>query len=106
MTVMDLKMLEIKVRFTPTDLERITAEAASIGISRSELIRRRALVTDCQQGGAALDTMAYHRLVAGATRHIAGHLPRHLVEQIVIYVITRLTTPHQPQANPGLESAA
>lgn len=102
-------MLEIKVRFTPADLERLTAEAASTGISRAELIRRRALVTNCQQGVAALDTMAYHRLVAGAARHISGHLPRHLVEQIVIYVISRLIgrpDPHQPQANACLESAA
>lgn len=104
-------MPEIKVRFTAADLMRLNAEAAAAGVTRSELIRNRALsVATCEQGVAELDTLAYHRLVAGAVRHIAGHLPRHLVEQIVIYVISKLSTgrpdPDRPRSNACYQSVA
>jgi hypothetical protein len=96
-------MKEVKVSFSPEDLQRLTAEATASGVSRAELIRSRALVTDCQHGVAALDTLAYHRLVTAAVRSCGGALPRHLVEQIVIYVLIQLS---QPKADTSIQSAA
>lgn len=95
-------MLEVKVGFTPADIDRLKKEAAAAGVSRSELIRNRALVTNCQQGVASLSTLQYHRLVSDAVRSCGGNLPRHLVEQIVIYVLVQLT---QPKAGSGVQPA-
>lgn len=80
-------MQEIKLRLHPADLERLTAEAAALGIPRAHLIRDRALALPAVAG---LSTMAYHSLVAGAAAYMRGDLSRHHVETLVAYVIAQL----------------
>jgi hypothetical protein len=79
-------MLEIKVRYTESDLAALTAEAAAAGVPRAQLIRDRSLA----RGVARLTTAEYHALVAGATTFMRGDLRRLQVETLVAYVIARL----------------
>jgi len=78
-------MKEVKVRFTPADLAVLDHHAALAGISRSELIRSRALVANCDAG---LSVAGYHRLVSEALTCVRGDIPRRMVEHIVAFVIT------------------
>lgn len=78
-------MKEIKVRFTPSDLVALDQQAAAAGVSRSELIRSRALVSNCDRPLAVAD---YHRLISDATANVRGDIPRRLVEQLVAFVVT------------------
>lgn len=96
-------MIEIKTRFQPADLALVDREAAMLGITRSELIRRR--VTGCNDGGSGFTPADYHRLVADASRFMRNAIDRRAVETLVAYVIRRLdshlTAPnacHQPPA--------
>lgn len=86
-------MKEIKVRFTPADLAALDQQAAAAGISRSELVRSRALVANCDSG---LTVARYHRLVSDALANVRGDIPRRMVEQIVAYVITWISSTSQP----------
>jgi hypothetical protein len=79
-------MSDVRIKFQPGDLERLTAEAAQLLIPRTELIRRRAL---CK----ALSVAEYHRLVADAAAHLRNDLSRRHVEQLVAFVVTRLAGP-------------
>jgi hypothetical protein len=85
-------MQEIKVRLRPSDLAGLDAEATAAGVSRSELIRRRALAAP---DIARLSTMDYHRLVTDAAAFMHGDLSHQRVELLVAYVINRL---HQATA--------
>ena len=78
-------MKEVKVRFTPADLAVLDHHAALAGVSRSELIRSRALVANCDAG---LSVAGYHRLVSEALTSVRGDIPRRMVEQLVAFVIT------------------
>jgi len=80
-------MQEIKIRLHPADLERLNAEAAAAGTTRTQLIRDRALALPTVAG---LSTMAYHQLVADAAAFMRGDLSRHHVESLVAFVIARL----------------
>jgi hypothetical protein len=90
-------MKEVKVRFTPADLAMLDQHAALAGISRSELIRSRALVANCDAG---LSVAGYHRLVSDALANVRGDIPRRMVEQLVAYVITWISSTSQPNSNP------
>jgi hypothetical protein len=76
-------MPEIKVRFDPDDLERLTNEASKMLIPRSTLIRNRAL-------GRQLAPADYHRLVSDAAAHLRNDLPRRHVEHLVAFVVSRV----------------
>ncbi len=94
---MVLVMREIKVRFEPADLMVLDQQAAVLGVSRSELIRIRALVSNCQH---SLDVAGYHRLVSDALASVRGNIPRRMVEQLVAYVITWISSTSQPSSDP------
>ena len=96
-------MIEIKTRLQPADLAVVDRQAAALGITRAELVRRR--VTGCNDGGSGLMPADYHRLVVDASRFMRGAIDRTQVEILVAYVIRRLdshlTAPiarHQPPA--------
>jgi len=78
-------MKEIKVRFSTDDLLALDQQAEAAGITRSELIRSRALVSNCD---SSLTVASYHRLVSDATANLRGDIPRRMVEQLVAFVIT------------------
>jgi hypothetical protein len=82
-------MIEIKVRFLPADLARLTAEAAALGVPRAHLVRDRALAGDGAEV-ARLTTAEYHALVAGAAAFMRGDLSRLQVETLVAYVVAKL----------------
>ena len=85
-------MKEVKVRFTAADLAALDQQALIAGISRSELIRSRALVSACE---ARLTTADYHRLTSDALARMRGDMPRHLVEHLVAYVVTWIASKSQ-----------
>lgn len=92
---------EVKVRLSAADLQVLDSHAALAGVSRSALIRDRALSASL----ASFSTTDYHRLVSDSCAFMRGDLsPRH-VETLIAYVITRLdqhskqaATSHQPAA--------
>jgi hypothetical protein len=89
-------MKEVKVRFTPEDLAVLDQQADAAGVSRSELIRSRALVSNCDSG---LTVAGYHRLVSDALANVRGDIPRRMVEQLVAYVITWISSTSHPSSN-------
>ena len=91
-------MREVKVRFEEPDLMALDAAAAAAGVSRSELIRSRALVANCQHG---LTVAGYHRLVSDATAYLRGDMPRRMVQQLTAFVITWISSTSQPNSNPS-----
>ena len=91
------QMKEVKVRFEPADLMALDHQAAMAGVSRAELIRSRALVSNCDSG---LTVARYHRLVSDALANVRGDIPRRMVEQLVAYVITWISSTSQPSSNP------
>jgi hypothetical protein len=91
-------MREVKVRFEEPDLMVLDQQAAAAGVSRSELIRSRALVANCQHG---LTTAGYHRLVSDATAYLRGDMPRRMVEHLTAFVITWISSTSQQNSNPS-----
>lgn len=89
-------MREVKVRFDEPDLLVLDQQAAAAGVSRSELIRSRALVANCQHG---LTTAGYHRLVSDATAYLRGDMPRRMVEHLTAYVITWISSTSHPSSS-------
>jgi len=89
-------MREVKVRFEPSDLELLDHHAAVAGITRSELIRSRALVLNYD---AHLTVAGYHRLVSDAATHLRGDIPRSTVEHLIAFVITWIASKSQPSNN-------
>jgi hypothetical protein len=89
-------MKEVKVRFEPADLVALDQQAAAAGVSRAELIRSRALVSNCDSG---LTVAGYHRLVSDATAYLRGDIPRRMVEQLTAFVITWISSTSHPSSN-------
>jgi len=89
-------MKEVKVRFEPADLVALDQQAAAAGVSRAELIRSRALVSNCDSG---LTVAGYHRLVSDATAYLRGDIPRRMVEQLTAFVVTWISSRSQPSSN-------
>ncbi len=89
-------MKEVKVRFNAADLAVLDAAAEAAGVSRSELIRSRALVMNCDRPLTVTD---YHSLTSAATAHLRGDIPRRLVEQLVAFVITWNSSKLQPSSS-------
>lgn len=93
---MVLPMKEIKVRFDEPDLVALDQQAAAAGVSRAELIRSRALVSSCD---ASIGVADYHRLISDANACVRGDIPRRLVEQLVAFTFTWISSKSQPSSN-------
>jgi hypothetical protein len=91
-------MKEVKVRFSTEDLAVLDQQAAMAGVSRSELIRSRALVANCDR---ALSVTAYHRLVSDALTNVRGDMPRRMVEHLVAFVITWIASKSPSSSSPS-----
>lgn len=78
-------MIEIKVRYSQSDLAALTAEAVALGVPRAQLVRDRSL----SRALAGMTTMDYNALVAGAVRQMHGDIPRGKIEHLVAYVINQ-----------------
>jgi hypothetical protein len=89
-------MREVKVRFEEPDLLALDQQAAAAGVSRAELIRSRALVSNCDSG---LTVAGYHRLVSDATAYLRGDIPRRMVEQLTAFVVTWISSTSHPSSN-------
>lgn len=78
-----MKRVETKVYLTPEERDYLDTQATKQLITRSELIRDRALGAD---GIPAITLPAYHRAIEAAARTVSG-IPRHQLEAIVASVI-------------------
>lgn len=96
-------MQEVKLRFDQRDLEIVDRHAAIAGITRSALLRQRAL--PATSGVARLQTVEYHQLVSDAAAFMRGDLNHRHVETLIAYVITRLDQ-HSRQAAAGHQPTA
>ena len=92
-------MKEIKVAFHEADLALLDQQSKLAGISRSELIRGRALVANCDH---ALSVSAYHRLISDATAYLRGDMPRQMVELLTAFVITWIASKSQSNNDQSL----
>ena len=92
-------MREVKVRFEESDLLVLERQAEAAGVSRAELIRSRALVSNCN---SKLTTADYQRLSSDATAYLRGDMPRRIVEHLIAFVITWIASKSQPSSNPSL----
>ena len=91
-------MKEVKVRFDEADLLALDQQAEAAGVTRSELIRSRALVSNCDAG---LNVTAYHRLVSDALTNVRGDMPRRMVEHLVAFVITWIASKSPSSSSPS-----
>lgn len=91
-------MKEIKVAFHEPDLEVLDQQAKLAAVSRSELIRSRALVLNCNSG---LTVSGYHRLISDATAYLRGDMPRRMVELLTAFVITWIASQSQNANDPS-----
>lgn len=100
------KMKRLEIRFQPEEIERLTEEASNAGVSRSQLIRDRALgVTESQPtvapkppqedrrseptGVPTFTPQTYSKAVESAVMAVSG-VPRVQIEHIVAKVITSI----------------
>lgn len=103
----------VRIYLAPTDIVLLDRQAQRMGITRSELIRKRALAgTPTLHGMTPSDL---NRLVADATRFTHGSISRNQVETLVSYAFNWLAergaTPDAPSpsgspAAPGTAAAA
>ena len=87
-----MKRTEIRLKIDADDLAILDAEATRTGLSRSDLLRYRAVAP---RRYSATD---YARLVSRAYRQV--DLPRGQVERVVNYVFVELMGSREEGANP------
>jgi hypothetical protein len=100
------KMKRLEIRFQPEEIERLTEEASNAGVSRSQLIRDRALGVSQSQptiapkppqeskrkapkGQPKFTPQTYNKAVESAAMAVAG-IPRTQIEHIVARVINSI----------------
>ena len=100
------KMKRLEIRFQPEEIQRLTEEASNAGVSRSQLIRDRALgKTEAQSsivpkppqkdkrseptGVPNFTPQTYSKAVESAVTAVSG-VPRAQIEHIVARVITSI----------------
>ncbi len=85
-----MSKIEVKVLLTPEEREHIDKQAKALNLSRSALMRLRALgdpSAGAQPQIPALTVRKYHAAVTGALKAANGSAPRHVVESIVASVV-------------------
>ena len=80
----------VKVRIDETDIPLLDEQAQALGVTRSELIRQRAVSPS--NGIKAFSTEEYHQLQRDAYHTTLGTLSRHHVESIVAFVFARMAS--------------
>ena len=75
-------MNRIHISFEPEQLETLDRQAAKLGVSRTELIRSRAV-------GRIMDVGAFRSLCAEAKRRVGITLPSSHVEALVGFTLSR-----------------
>jgi hypothetical protein len=78
----------IELLFMKQDLDELTDQAQAMGISRSELIRSRAL--NPPSVSAQFTTSDYHELVSSAVRFLHGDVNRRQIELLTAFIFNRL----------------
>lgn len=89
-------MKAIKVKLHEHDIDSLDRQAAIKGVSRSELIRERALRAP---GSRQYTPQDYAQLVSSACRRV--DLPRAQVERLVNVVFVELMGPREEEASPA-----
>ena len=92
-----MALQETKIRFTAAELAALDAAAAAAGLSRSALVRDRAVSPKM-----VLSTDAYHRLVSDACTLMRGNLNRAHIETLTAFVISRLAASYDAAAPTAL----
>jgi hypothetical protein len=87
-----MKRTEIRLKIDADDLAILDDEAAKTGLSRSDLLRYRAVAP------RRYSPTDYSRLVSEANR--VADIPRGQVERLVNYVFVELMGPGAGEANP------
>ena len=87
-----MKRTEIRLKIDADDLAILDDEAAKTGLSRSDLLRYRAV------SPRRYSPTAYSALVSRANRQV--DLPRNQVERVVNYVFIELMGKGAGEANP------
>ena len=87
-----MKRTEIRLKIDADDLAILDAEATRTGLSRSDLLRYRAVAP------RRYSPTSYSALVSRA--HRVADLPRSQVERVVNYVFIELMGPGVGEANP------
>ena len=87
-----MKRTEIRLRIDADDLAILDEEATRTGLSRSDILRHRAVAP------RRYSPASYSALVSGANR--VADVPRSQVERIVNHVFVELMGPCEKGANP------
>jgi len=85
----------VKVAFEEHDVEALDRQAQAVGVSRAEVIRRRALTG---ANGQRFSPQDYQRLVSRTCRNV--DLPRAQVERLVNIVFNEIMAPRAVPATP------
>ncbi len=80
----------IKLRIDEDDITLLDKQAQALGVTRSELIRQRAVAPS--NDVKAFSTEDYHQLQRDAYHTTLGTLSRHHVEAIVAFVFARMAS--------------
>ena len=82
------KMKDIRIRFSPEDLEVIDRKAEEAGISRAEFIRETMF-------RPIMGPDEFRRLCSDARAHIGNAIPRLHVESLVAFTLRRCLGPRK-----------
>ena len=93
-----------KVSFTPEERDHLDVQAKALKLSRSELVRLRALgdpTPGVQPAPPALTVRKYQKAVTSALKAANGSAPRHVVEAIVAAVVCAIYDKEQEPSKPA-----
>ena len=86
-----MKMKRVEVMLDEADAFRLKQEAEVLGISRSDLLRKRALSTHLNND-KVLTPRYFHELVQRTRRRAGNGVDKRQVEGIVAFVISELAS--------------
>jgi len=95
---------EVKVLLTPEERDHLDSQAKALNLSRSSLMRLRALgdpSAGAQPAPPALTVRKYQKAVTSALKAANGSAPRHVVEAIVAAVVCAIYDKEQEPSKPA-----
>ena len=99
-----MSKIEVKVLLTPEERDHIDAQAKALGLSRSSLMRLRALgdpAPGVQPSQPPISSRQYQNAVTAALRASNGSCSRPIVEAITAAVLCSVHEPPNKQASPN-----